>query len=102
MKVVAKQAGAEAAGETEGARRATGVFPGDAPAAEPPAATAEETEVVAKGTAATLHARVRAADRAGGGPLHDAGRDRRVVAASASGTTSPEAPGSTRGTLARG
>ena len=100
MKVVAKQVGAEAAGETEGARRATGVFPGDAPAAEPPAATAEETEAV--GTAATLHGRVQAADRAGGGALHDAGRDRRVAAASASGTTSQEAPGSTRGTLARG
>jgi transposase-like protein len=48
MKVVAKHVGAETAGETEGARRATAVFPAGAPAAEPPAAPAGETEVVAK------------------------------------------------------
>jgi hypothetical protein len=68
MKVVAKQVGAEAGGETEGARRATGVFPGGAPAAEPPAATGEETEVVAKAqrrrfTAEYKRRIVREADR---------------------------------------
>ena len=49
MKVVEKKKLVdETAGETEGARRATGVFPGGAPAAEPSTATAPETEVVAK------------------------------------------------------
>ena len=68
MKVVAKKLGDETAGETEGARRATGVFPGGAPAAEPPAASAEETEVVAKAqrrrfTAEYKQRIVREADR---------------------------------------
>jgi transposase-like protein len=48
MKVVEKKRVDERTGETEGARRATGVFPGGAPAAEPPAGSAAETEVVAK------------------------------------------------------
>ncbi len=49
MKVVAnKKVGAEGAGETEGARRATGVFPAGAPTAEPPAVSGTDTEVVAK------------------------------------------------------
>src|SRR4029453_14155381 len=49
MKVVAnKKVGAEGAGETEGARRATGVFPAGAPAAEAPALSSADTEVVAK------------------------------------------------------
>ena len=64
MKVVAKQVGAEAAGDTEGARRATGVVPAGAPAAEP----AEEPEVVAKAqrrrfTAEYKRRIVREADR---------------------------------------
>ena len=68
MKVVSKQVGAEAAGETEGARRATGVFPAGASAAEPPGTTAEETEVVAKAqrrrfTAEYKRRIVREADR---------------------------------------
>ena len=68
MKVVAKHVGAETAGETEGARRATGVFPSGAPAAEAPVATAEETEVVAKAqrrrfTAEYKRRIVREADR---------------------------------------
>lgn len=49
MKMVAnKKAGGEGAGETEGARRATGVFPAGAPAPEPLAVSEAETEVVAK------------------------------------------------------
>jgi transposase len=49
MKVVAnKKVGAEGAGETEGARRATGVSPAGAPAAEAPALSSADTEVVAK------------------------------------------------------
>lgn len=48
MKVVEKKRVDERTGETEGARRATGVFPVGAPAAEPPAGNAAETEVVAK------------------------------------------------------
>ena len=49
MKVVPnKQVGAEGAGETEGARRATGVFPAGAPAAEPAAVSGTDTEVVAR------------------------------------------------------
>lgn len=68
MKVVAKHVATEVAGETEGARRATGVFPAGAPAAEAPAATAEETEVVAKAqrrrfTAEYKRRIVREADR---------------------------------------
>jgi transposase-like protein len=49
MKLVEKKkGGGEGAGETEGARRATGVFPAGAPAAEPPALGGADTEVVAK------------------------------------------------------
>ncbi len=49
MKVVAnKKVGAEGAGETEGARRATGVCPAGAPAAEPPVGGEADTEVIAK------------------------------------------------------
>src|SRR5260370_345126 len=48
MKVVEKKLVGETIGETEGARRATGVFPIVAPAAEPPVTMASETEVVAK------------------------------------------------------
>ena len=48
MKVVEKKLVGETIGETEGARRATGVFPIGAPAAEPPDIRASETEVVAK------------------------------------------------------
>jgi transposase-like protein len=49
MKLVEKkQGGAEGAGETEGARRATGGFPAGAPAAEAPALSGADTEVVAK------------------------------------------------------
>lgn len=48
MKVVEKKRVDERTGETEGARRATGVFPVGAPAAESSAASAAETEVVAK------------------------------------------------------
>jgi transposase len=49
MKVVEKQKLVdEVAGETEGARRASGVFPAGAPAPEPPVAPAAETEVVGK------------------------------------------------------
>lgn len=49
MKLVEKKkAGGEGAGETEGARRATGVFPAGAPAPEPPAVSEADTEVVAK------------------------------------------------------
>src|SRR6266852_1785200 len=51
----------EELGETEGARRATGVFPSAA--------------------AAAIHRGVQAADRAGGGPLHARGRDRGAAAA---------------------
>ncbi len=58
----------ETAGETEGARRATGVFPAGAPAAEPPAASRAETEVVTKAqrrrfTAEYKRQIVREADR---------------------------------------
>jgi len=69
MKVVEKKKLVdEVAGETEGARRATGVFPGGAPATEAPAASAEETEVVAKAqrrrcTAEYKRQIVREADR---------------------------------------
>ena len=69
MKVVEKKKLVdETAGETEGARRATGVFPGGAPAAEPSTATAPETEVVAKArrrrfTAEYKRRIVREADR---------------------------------------
>ena len=68
MKVVEKKRVDETAGETEGARRATGVFPGGAPAAVPPTTTASETEVVAKAqrrrfTAQYKQQIVRAADR---------------------------------------
>src|SRR5271169_7119046 len=69
MKVVEKKKLVdEVAGETEGAHRATGVFPGGAPAAEAAAAPAEETEVVAKAqrrrfTAEYKRRIVREADR---------------------------------------
>ena len=49
MKVVVnKKDGGEGAGETEGARRATGVFPAGAPAPEAPALGSADAEVVAK------------------------------------------------------
>jgi transposase-like protein len=49
MKVVAnKKDVGEGAGETEGARRATGVFPAGAPAGDPAAVSGADTEVVAK------------------------------------------------------
>jgi len=49
MKVVAnKKVGAEGAGETEGARRATGGFPAGAPVPTPPVVSEGDTEVVAK------------------------------------------------------
>ena len=48
MKVVEKRKVAEGSGKTEGARRATGVFPAGAPAAEPPAVSGADTEVIAK------------------------------------------------------
>lgn len=69
MKVVEKQRVDETAGETEGARRASGVFPGGgASGGEPAAPTAEETEVVAKAqrrrfTAEYKQRIVREADR---------------------------------------
>jgi transposase-like protein len=69
MKVVAnKEAGGEGAGETEGARRATGGFPAGAPAAEVPALSGPDTEVVAKAqrrrfTAEYKRRIVREADR---------------------------------------
>ena len=69
MKVVAKKKLVdEVAGETEGARRATGVFPAGASAAEPLAVSAAETEVVAKAqrrrfTAEYKRRIVREADR---------------------------------------
>jgi transposase len=64
MKVVEKKRVDETVGETEGARRATGVFPGAAPAA----AASMETEVVAKAprrrfTAEYKRRIVREADR---------------------------------------
>lgn len=49
MKVVERKSpGEEKPGKTEGARRATGVFPGGAPGLVPAAASAGDTEVVAK------------------------------------------------------
>src|SRR2546426_3537007 len=69
MKVVEKQKLVdEGAGETEGARRATGVFPAGAPAPEPLGPRAAETEVVAKAqrrrfTAEYKRRIVREADR---------------------------------------
>jgi len=69
MKVVEKKKlVGETAGETEGARRATGVFPGGAPAAEPLTGSAGDTEVVAKAqrrrfTAEYKRRIVREADR---------------------------------------
>jgi len=69
MKVVEKKKLVdEGAGETEGARRATGVFPAGAPASGAPAAPAAETEVVAKAqrrrfTAEYKRRIVREADR---------------------------------------
>jgi transposase-like protein len=68
MKVVEKKRVGKTAGETEGARRATGVFPAGAPAGEPPEASAAETEVVAKAqrrrfTAEYKQRIVREADR---------------------------------------
>ncbi len=69
MKAVGKNVQGEAIGETEGARRATGVFPIGAPAAEPPPTTpGAEIEVVAKAqrrrfTAEYKRRIVREADR---------------------------------------
>jgi transposase len=69
MKVVEKKQVDETFGETEGARRATGVFPNVAPAAGPPSPTmGSETEVVAKAqrrrfTAEYKRRIVREADR---------------------------------------
>jgi transposase len=69
MKVVEKKKlVGETAGGTEGARRATEVFPGGAPVAEPPAARPADTEVVAKAqrrrfTAEYKRQIVREADR---------------------------------------
>jgi transposase len=69
MKAVGKNVLGEAIGETEGARRATGVSPIGAPAAGPPPPTmGSETEVVAKGrrrrfTAEYKRRIVREADR---------------------------------------
>jgi hypothetical protein len=69
MKVLEKKQVDETFGETEGARRATGVFPNVAPAAGPPPPTmGAETEVVAKAqrrrfTAEYKRRIVREADR---------------------------------------
>ena len=68
MKAVEKKQVAETAGETEGARRATAVFPGGAPTIEAPGASPTETEVVAKAqrrrfTAEYKQRIVREADR---------------------------------------
>jgi transposase len=69
MKAVGNKGLSETPGETEGARRATGVFPGGAPAAGPPPPTmGSETEVVAKAqrrrfTAEYKRRIVREADR---------------------------------------
>ncbi len=69
MKAVGKNVLGEAIGETEGARRATGVFPIGAPAAGPPPTTpGTEIEVVAKAqrrrfTAEYKRRIVREADR---------------------------------------
>jgi len=69
MKVVEKKLVGETLGETEGARRATGVSPNVAPAAGPPVtALGSETEVVAKAqrrrfTAEYKRRIVREADR---------------------------------------
>jgi transposase-like protein len=68
MKVVEKKLVAERPGETEGARRASGVFPGGAPASEGWAPAGAETEVVAKArrrrfTAEYKRRIVREADR---------------------------------------
>ena len=68
MKVVEKKLVVETPRETEGARRASGVFLGAAPVAEPPTPVAVETEVVAKAqrrrfTAEYKRRIVREADR---------------------------------------
>jgi transposase len=68
MKVVEKQLVGETLGETEGARRATGVFPSGAPAAGVPGVASADTEVVAKAqrrrfTAEYKRQVVREADR---------------------------------------
>src|SRR5436190_19052502 len=68
MKVVEKQLADELIGETEGARRATGVFPSAAPLAPVGAESAPETEVVARAqrrrfTAEYKRRIVREADR---------------------------------------
>jgi transposase-like protein len=69
MKVVEEKLGDDELGETEGARRATGVSPSVAPAARPPSTTmGSETEVVAKAqrrrfTAEYKRRIVREADR---------------------------------------
>jgi transposase len=69
MKAVGRKVVGEAIGETEGARRATGVFPIASPAAEPPVPTpGTEIEVLAKAqrrrfTAEYKRRIVREADR---------------------------------------
>jgi len=68
MKIVEKKVVDETAGETEGARRATGVFPGGAPAAGAASSASVDTEVVAKAqrrrfTAEYKRQVVREADR---------------------------------------
>jgi len=68
MKAVGKKVLGEALGETEGARRATGVFPSAAPLAPGSAEATPETEVVAKAqrrrfTAEYKRRIVREADR---------------------------------------
>ncbi len=68
MKAIGKKVLGEAIGETEGARRATGVSPIGAPAAGPPPTQGSEIEVVAKArrrrfTAEYKRRIVREADR---------------------------------------
>src|SRR5512139_2939915 len=68
MKVVEKKLVAERPGETEGARRASGVFPGGTPGSEARTPAGGETEVVAKAqrrrfTAEYKRRVVREADR---------------------------------------
>src|SRR5260221_406714 len=90
MKGVEKKRVDETAGETEGARRATGVFPGGAPAGEPPAGSAAETGGVAKALRRRFTAEGKGRDwreagrgGAGGGvnpALHPPAADHRALA----------------------
>src|SRR6266566_6656113 len=74
--------GIEQLGETEGARRATGVFPSAAPAGGVCGRAGGSGDGGGgEGAAAALHRGVQAADRARGGPLHEAGRAWRAAAA---------------------